>query len=97
LAQYEKGIEGLLSDIQSAIGNTSPLEDNAGSVVDVFEVSLAGGINLVGAHKVYIRKVNGRGFIIGKNQNGLGYIGTNSSKVRAKPIGHSKSQFMGVK
>ena len=69
LAQYEKGIEGLLSDIQSAIGNTSPLEDNAGSVVDVFEVSLAGGINLVGAHKVYIRKVNGRGFIIGKNQN----------------------------
>jgi hypothetical protein len=97
LAQYEKGIEGLLSDIQSAIGNTSPLEDNAGSVVDVFEVSLAGGINLVGAHKVYIRKVNGRGFIIGKNQNGLGYIGTNDSNVRAKPIGHSKSQFMGVK
>ena len=39
IAQYDKGIEGILSDLQAVSGNSAPLDELAGKVVEVAEVS----------------------------------------------------------
>ena len=98
IAQYDKGIEGLISDLQSVSGNSEPLDENAGSVVDIAELSMSSGIKVVAVHKVYIRNVSNQGFIIGgKHTNGMGKIGVRDGNKRARPIGTSKSIFYEVK
>jgi len=96
IAQYEKGIEGILSDLQTVSGNSEPLEENAGSIVDVVEMSVGGRVHVVAAYKMLVRNINNQGFVIGNNQGGLGYIGVNASGGYAKPIGQSKSLFKEV-
>jgi hypothetical protein len=98
VAQYEKGIEGLLSDIQAVSGNSEPLDESAGQVVEVFEVSLSSNIEVVAVHRVSVRSVNNDGFIIGaKHTNGMGKIGVRDGNKRARAIGTSKSLYYEVK
>ena len=98
VAQYDKGIEGILSDLQAVSGNSSPLDESAGQVVDVAEVSMSAGINVVAVHKVFVRNVNNTGFIIGaKHTNGMGKIGVRDGNKRGRPIGASKSLYYEVK
>ena len=98
VAQYDKGIEGILSDLQAVSGNASPLDDAAGKVVDVAEVSLSSGINVVAVHKVFVRSVSNTGFIIGaKHTNGMGKIGVRDGNKRGRAIGTSKSLYYEVK
>ena len=98
VAQYDKGIEGILSDLQAVSGNTTPLDENAGKTVDVAEVSMSSGIRVVAVHKVFIRNVSNQGFIIGaKHSQGMGKIGVRDSNKRARAIGTSKSKFYEVK
>ena len=98
IGQYDKGIAGLLSDLQSVSGNNAPLDENAGSVVDIAEISMSAGIKVVAIHKVYIRNVSNQGFIIGaKHTNGMGKIGVRDGNKRARSIGTSKSRFYEVK
>lgn len=98
IAQYEKGIEGLLSDLQAVSGNTMPLDENATNVIDIAEISLSNNIKVVAVHRVMIRSVSNTGFIIGaKHSQGMGKIGVRDSNKRARPIGTSKSIFYEVK
>ena len=98
VAQYDKGIEGILSDLQAVSGNSSPLDESAGQVVDVAEVSMSAGINVVAVHKVFVRNVNNTGFIIGaKHTNGMGKIGVRDGNKRGRPIGASKSLYFEVR
>jgi len=98
VAQYDKGIEGILSDLQAVSGNSSPLDQAAGTVVDVAEISMSSGINIVAIHKVFVRNVSNTGFIIGaKHTNGMGKIGVRDGNKRSRPIGASKSLYYEVK
>ena len=98
VAQYDKGIEGILSDLQAVSGNTMPLDESAGKTVDVAEVSMSSGIRVIAVHKVFIRNVSNQGFIIGaKHSQGMGKIGVRDSNKRARAIGTSKSKFYEVK
>lgn len=98
VAQYDKGIEGILSDLQAVSGNSSPLDQAAGTVVDVAEISMSSGINIVAVHKVFVRNVSNTGFIIGaKHTNGMGKIGVRDGNKRSRPIGASKSLYYEVK
>ena len=98
VAQYDKGIEGILSDLQAVSGNSAPLDQVAGKVVDVAEISMSSGINVVAVHKVFVRNVNNTGFIIGgKHTNGMGKIGVRDANKRGRPIGASKSLYYEVK
>ena len=98
VAQYDKGIEGILSDLQAVSGNTMPLDESAGNTVDVAEVSMSGNIRVVAVHRIYIRNVSNQGFIIGaKHSQGMGKIGVRDSNKRARAIGTSKSKFYEVK
>ena len=98
VAQYDKGIEGILSDLQAVSGNSSPLDESAGQVVDVAEVSMSAGINVVAVHKVFVRSVSNTGFIIGaKHTNGMGKIGVRDGNKRGRAIGTSKSLYYEVK
>ncbi len=98
IAQYDKGIEGILSDLQAVSGNSAPLDELAGKVVEVAEVSLSSNINVVAVHKVFVRSVNNTGFIIGaKHTNGMGKIGVRDGNKRARAIGSSKGLYVEVK
>lgn len=98
IAQYDKGIEGLISDIQAVSGNSEPLDEQAGSVVDLVEVSLSSNIEVIAVHRIYVRNVNNVGFIIGaKHTNGMGKIGVRDGNKRARQIGTSKGIFYEVK
>jgi len=98
IAQYDKGIEGILSDLQAVSGNSAPLDQAAGRVIDVAEISMSSGINVVAVHKVFVRNVNNTGFIIGgKHTNGMGKIGVRDGNKRGRPIGASKSLYFEVK
>ena len=98
IAQYEKGIEGILSDLQSISGNAAPLDPNAGTTIDVAEISLSTKVEVVAVHRVYVRSVSNAGFIIGaKHSQGMGKIGVRDSNKRARAIGTSKSIFYEVK
>jgi len=98
VAQYDKGIEGILSDLQAVSGNTMPLDESAGNTVDIAEVSMSGNIRVVAVHRIYIRNVSNQGFIIGaKHSQGMGKIGVRDNNKRARAIGTSKSKFYEVK
>jgi hypothetical protein len=98
VGQYDKGIEGILSDLQAVSGNSAPLDGAAGTVVDVAEISMSSGINVVAVHKVFVRNVSNAGFIIGaKHTNGMGKIGVRDGNKRGRPIGASKSLYYEVK
>jgi hypothetical protein len=98
VAQYDKGIEGILSDIQSVTGNSSSTQKPSGESVHVAEVSLSGKVRVVAVHRVAIRSVNNTGFIIGaKHSGGMGQIGVRTGNKRGLPIGNSKSRFYIVK
>jgi len=98
IAQYDKGIEGILSDLQAVSGNSAPLDELAGKVVEVAEVSLSTNINVVAVHKVFVRSVNNTGFVIGaKHTNGMGKIGVRDGNKRARAIGSSKGLYVEVK
>ena len=98
VGQNDKGIEGILSDLQAVSGNSAPLDEAAGKVVDVAEVSMSSGINVVAVHRVFVRNVNNTGFVIGaKHTNGMGKIGVRDGNKRGRPIGASKSLYYEVK
>ncbi len=98
IAQYDKGIEGILSDLQAFTGNSSPANESASSLVDVVELSVSGAIKINAVHRISVRSVNNRGFLIGaKEAKGMGKIGVRSGNKRALPIGQSKSRFYVVK
>jgi len=88
----------LISDIQAVSGNSEPLDENAGQVVEVFEVSLSSNVKVVAVHKVRVRSVSNAGFIIGaKHTLGMGKIGVRDGNKRARAIGTSKSLYYVVK
>ena len=98
VAQYEKGIEGLLSDIQTATGNSSSTQNQANKKNELTEIALTGSVKIIAVAKVYMRINNKQKFIIGaKYDGGLGKIGVRDSNKRAKPLGQSKSRFFEVK
>ena len=93
VAQYEKGIEGILADLTSNIVTDSGLTESAGDTNKVVEMSLSSTIKLISIHKVSVRNTNNTGFIIGANhKNGLGRIGVRDGSKRGYPIGSSKSR-----
>ena len=100
VAQYDKGIEGILSDLQ-AVHQVTPVHwnDAAGKVVDVAEVSLSSGINhgFCSPQGVFVRSVSNTGFIMGaKHTNGMGKIGVRDGNKRGRTIGTSKSLYYEV-
>lgn len=98
IAQYEKGIEGVLADIRTSTVTTSGVNQNAGDAELKNNLSLSSSIKLISVHRITVRNVNQTGFIIGaKHQNGLGKIGVRDDNKRAYPIGVSKSKRFVVK
>jgi hypothetical protein len=98
IAQYEKGIEGVLADIKTSTVTTSGIDQNAGDADIKNNLSLSSSIKLISVHRITVRNVNQTGFIIGaKHQNGLGKIGVRDDNKRAYPIGVSKSKRFVVK
>ena len=98
IAQYDKGIEGILSDLRAFASNSEPAEESASDIVDVVEMSTSGSIRIQAVHRVQVRSVNNRGFIIGAKQGkGMGKIGVRTGDKRSLPIGHSKSRYYVVK
>lgn len=97
VAQYEKGIEGLLSDIQAATSNPTRQSESQ-KKNELNELALNGSVRVIAVVKRYVRHNNSQHFIIGaKHGGGLGKIGTRDSNKRGKPIGQSKSRFFEVK
>ena len=93
VAQYEKGLEGILADLRTATVSTSGLNDSAGDANDVRNISLSSSIEIISVHRVSVRNVNNTGFVIGaKHQNGLGKIGVRDGLKRGVPLGTSKSR-----
>ena len=98
IAQYEKGIEGLLSDIQVATGNKGNNKSKAKESSELNEIALSGSVKIIAVAKMYIRTNNKQNFIIGaKYDGGLGRIGVADNNKKAKPLGNSKSRFFEVK
>ena len=98
VGQYDKGIEGLLSDLQSVSISNEPANESASTIVDLVELSVSGAIKIKAVHRISIRSVNNRGFLIGaKEAKGMGKIGVRSGNKRALPVGQSKSIFYVVK
>ena len=98
IGQYDKGIEGILSDLQAFTGNSSPADESASSIVDVVELTVSGAIKINAVHRISVRSVNNRGFIIGaKEAKGMGKIGVRTGNKRSLPIGQSKSKYYVVK
>lgn len=93
VAQYEKGLEGILADLRTATVSTSGLNESSGDANSVRNISLSSSVEIISVHKVSVRNVNNTGFIIGaKHQNGLGKIGVRDDAKRGVPIGTSKSR-----
>ena len=98
VGQYDKGIEGLLSDLQSVSSTNEPTDESASTIVDLVELAVSGAIKVKAVHRISVRSVNNRGFLIGaKEAKGMGKIGVRSGNKRALPIGQSKSIFYVVK
>jgi hypothetical protein len=93
VAQYEKGLEGILADLRTATVSTSGLNESSGDANSIRNISLSSSVEIISVHKVSVRNVNNTGFIIGaKHQNGLGKIGVRDDAKRGVPIGTSKSR-----
>ena len=98
VGQYDKGIEGLLSDLQSVSSTNEPTDESASTIVDLVELAVSGAIKVKAVHRISVRSVSNRGFLIGaKEAKGMGKIGVRSGNKRALPIGQSKSIFYVVK
>ena len=66
--------------------------------MDVAEISMSAGVNVIAVHKVFVRNVNNTGFVIGaKHTNGMGKIGVRDGNKRARAIGNSKGLYVEVK
>ena len=98
VGQYDKGIEGLLSDLQSISSTNETTDESASNIVDLVELTVSGAIKIKAVHRISVRSVNNRGFLIGaKEAKGMGKIGVRSGDKRALPIGQSKSIYYVVK
>lgn len=98
IGQYDKGIEGLLSDLQAFTSNTEPANESASETNELIELAISGNVKIKAVHRISIRSSNNRGFMIGaKHTNGMGKIGTRDGGKRGLPIGESKSIFYVVK
>jgi len=79
MGQYEKGIEGLLADLQTSTSTTS--DDNATRTDEQIDITLNAPIQVISAHRVMTRFVNGTRLLIGGRWRGepttnqLGVIG----------------------
>jgi hypothetical protein len=96
VAQYEKGIEGILSDIKTDSRDTR----RSGSNKEKSEKDLlfSTNVKIVAVHRVRVRNNNNTHMVIGaKHKNGLGKIGVRDGSKRAYPIGMSKSRTRVVK
>tara|TARA_R100001463_G_scaffold60832_6_gene113474 strand:- start:638 stop:3784 length:3147 start_codon:yes stop_codon:yes gene_type:complete len=93
VAQYEKGIEGILSDLQSNIGNVSGNEEVAAS--SSMTIALSSSAKLVIVHRIVARSNNNTKMTIGHRASATdrkGAIGVQGGNRRALPIGMSKSR-----
>jgi len=98
IGQYEKGIEGLLSDVKTDTIDISGLSESVGDKDITDNLTMSASVNVVSVHRIRVRNVNETGFIIGaKHKNGLGKIGVRDDNKRAFPIGMSKSRNFVVK
>jgi hypothetical protein len=98
IGQYDKGIEGLLSDLQAFTSNTEPADDSASETIDLIELAISGSVKIKAVHRISIRSTNNRGFLIGaKHTNGMGKVGVRDGGKRALPMGESKSIYYVVK
>lgn len=98
IGQYDKGIEGLLSDLQAFTSNTAPADDSASETIDLIELAISGSVKIKAVHRISIRSTNNRGFLIGaKHTNGMGKVGVRDGGKRALPMGESKSIYYVVK
>lgn len=98
IAQYEKGIEGILADIKTSTVDSSGLSSSSGDKDVKDNLSMSASVNVITVHRIRVRNVNETGFIIGaKHKNGLGKIGVRDGNKRAYPIGMSKSRNYVVK
>ena len=98
VAQYEKGIEGILSDIQASVGNMTSQERPLNQ--DRVVVSLSTSTKLVVVHRIVARNNNNTRMIIGHRSSPTdrkGAIGVQGGNKRALPIGMSKSRPYVVK
>jgi len=98
VAQYEKGIEGILSDIQASVGNMTSQERPLNQ--DRTVVSLSTSTKLVVVHRIIARNNNNTRMIIGHRSSATdrkGAIGVQGGNKRALPIGMSKSRPYVVK
>ena len=98
VAQYEKGIEGILTDLKTETIDSSGLSGSSGDKDIKDNLSMSASVNIISVHKIRVRNVNETGFIIGaKHKNGLGKIGVRDGNKRGFPIGMSKSRNYVVK
>jgi len=98
IGQYEKGIEGLLSDVKTNTIDVSGISQSAGDKDIQNNITMSAAFNVITVHRVRVRNVNETGFIIGaRHKNGLGKIGVRDGNKRGFPIGMSKSRNYVVK
>lgn len=98
VAQYEKGIEGILADIKTSTVDVSGLSASSGDKDIKENLAMSASVAIISVHRVRIRNVNETGFIIGaRHKNGLGKIGVRDGNKRGFPIGMSKSRNYVVK
>jgi len=98
VAQYEKGIEGILADVRSSMVSMSGLNESAGDAKVAENLSLSTSIQVIAVHRITVRNTNNTGFVIGaKHKNGLGSIGVRDNAKRGVPLGSSKSRQYVVK
>jgi hypothetical protein len=98
VAQYEKGIEGILADIKTSTVDVSGLSASSGDKDIKENLAMSASVAIISVHRVRVRNVNETGFIIGaRHKNGLGKIGVRDGNKRGFPIGMSKSRNYVVK
>lgn len=98
VAQYEKGIEGILADLRSSIVSESGLSESSGDAKVAENISLSTSVQVIAVHRISVRNTNNTGFVIGaKHKNGLGRIGVRDNAKRGVPLGSSKSRQYVVK
>jgi len=98
IAQYEKGIEGILTDLKTSTIDVSGLNFSSGDKNTKENITMSSSVNIISVHRVRVRNINETGFIIGaKHKNGLGKIGVRDDSKRGFPIGMSKSRNYVVK
>ncbi len=104
VAQYEKGISGILSDLQASIGNAAGNDDSLVNSESI-SVALSTSVKIVTVHRIIARQNNNTKMTIGHRAsatNKKGQIGVRNAinpanTYRALPIGMSKSRPYVVK